>query len=511
PAGTFTQVSAGVGSHTCGVRSGGTVACWGYNGHGEAAPPVGAFTHVSAGYFHTCGLRSDGTLACWGDNSESQATPPPGTFTQVDAGNFHTCGLRADGTVACWGRGQAIAAPPAGTFTQLSAGGAHTCGVRPDATVACWGNNDHGQANPYPVSFPPAGAGVGSPYSHQFAITYESPAPTFTLTAGSLPAGLQLSNAGLLSGTTTAAGAFPGTVCAGNDLAPLACERFTVTVAKASPSLVIQVSPGNLVGAPVRNVATLTGGFSPTGTVTFRLFSDAACTTQVFSSTQPLAGPTAVSDWFTPAAAGTYRWTAVYNGDANNNAATSSCGAPNGLVTMAPFQGPTPTATLSGDVAGPLTVNAGQSVVITDARVAGPITVNRGGALTVVDSQIRGAITADGPAFLSLCGAQVSGPAPAAALIVTHATVPIRLGDPAAGCAGNRFAGQVHVASNLAVTFGANTVSHNATLDANGPGRTVIKANTVLGTLGCMGNTPAPTSAGQPNTAGAKTGQCGSL
>ena len=511
PAGTFTQVSAGVGSHTCGVRSGGTVACWGFNGHGEATPPPGAFTEVSAGYFHTCGVRSGGTVACWGDNSENQATPPPGTFTQVDAGNFHTCGLRPDGTVACWGRGQAAAPPPAGTFTLLSAGGAHTCGVRPDGTVACWGENGHGQANPFPISFPPAGAGVGSPYSHQFAITDETPAPTFTLTAGNLPAGLRLSGSGLLSGTPTAAGAFSGTVCAGNNLAPLACERFTVTVAKASPTISTQASPGNLVGAPVRDVATLAGGFSPTGTVTFRLFSDAACTMQVFSSTKPLAGPTAASDWFTPAAAGTYHWTAVYNGDANNNAATSSCGASGESVTMAPFLGPAPTATLSGDVAGPLTVNAGQSVVITGARVGGPITVNRGGALTVVDSQIGGAITADDPAFLSLCGAQVSGPAPAVALSVTNATVPIRLGDPAAGCAGNRFAGQVKVADNLAVTFGANIVSHNATLDTNGPGRTVIKANTVLGALGCSGNTPAPTNAGQPNTAGSKTGQCGAL
>ena len=79
---------------------------------------------------------------------------------------------------------------------------------------------------------------------------------------------------------------------------------------------------------PVRDVATVSGGSKPTGTVTFRLFSNNACTTEVFTSTNVLSGTTAVSNWFTPAAAGTYWWTALYNGDANNNTASSACQAP---------------------------------------------------------------------------------------------------------------------------------------------------------------------------------------
>ena len=82
---------------------------------------------------------------------------------------------------------------------------------------------------------------------------------------------------------------------------------------------------------------------------------------------------------------------------------------------------------------------------------------------------------------------------------------------PAAGCAGNRIAGQVTLTANLAVTFGANQVSHNLTVNNGGPGQTVIKANTIVGTLACSGNNPAPTNAGQVNTAGAKTGQCTAL
>jgi hypothetical protein len=91
---------------------------------------------------------------------------------------------------------------------------------------------------------------------------------------------------------------------------------------------------------------------------------------------------------------------------------------------------------------------------------------------------------------------------------VSGATVPIRIGDPASGCAGNRFAGDVNLTSNLAVTFGANTVSGNVNVNTNGPGNTVLKANNVFAALGCTGNNPPPTNAGQPNTAASKTGQC---
>ncbi|HJV09341.1 MAG TPA: SBBP repeat-containing protein, partial [Acidimicrobiales bacterium] len=174
-------------------------------------------------------------------------------------------------------------------------------------------------------------------------------------------------------------------------------------------------------------------------------------------------------------------------------------------------QAPPFTLTITGDHLGPVTVTAGQSVLITKARVVGPVIVNPGGALTVVDSQITGGVTASGPTFFSMCGTQVAGPPPATALSVTGAPVPIQVGDPAAGCAGNRFAGQVVLSGNVGVTFGGNTVSHNATVDNNGAGATVVKANTVFGTLGCAGNNPAPTNAGQPNTAGAKTGQCALL
>ncbi len=285
-------------------------------------------------------------------------------------------------------------------------------------------------------------------------------------------------------------------------------------VAKASPTIATRASAGNLLGAPASDTATLSGATNATGTVTFILFSDAGCTNQVFTSTNPLGGATATSDPFTPAAAGTYYWTAAYSGDANNNAATSPCGAANESVVIAPFIAPAPTRTITGDFTGPLTVNAGESVLLTNARVVGPVTVNPGGALTVVNSQISRGIVANAPSFFSVCGSQVSAPTatPSQGIVVSNAAVPIRIGDPAYGCAFNRVAGDVSLTGNSAgLTLGANFVSGNVTVNNNTVGTDVVKANHVFKALACSGNNPPPINAGQPNTAGSKSGQCSSL
>jgi hypothetical protein len=140
------QVTPG---YACGVRADGTIACWGDDSVGQATPPAGTFTAVSAGSSAACGLKTDGTIACWGDNSYGEASPPAGKFTSLSAGGNYACGIRADGTLACWGGdtpGGATA--PAGVFTSISAGAETKCGVRDNGTLTCWGYNGQGQASP---------------------------------------------------------------------------------------------------------------------------------------------------------------------------------------------------------------------------------------------------------------------------------------------------------------------------------------------------------------------------
>jgi hypothetical protein len=71
---------------------------------------------------------------------------------------------------------------------------------------------------------------VDVPYTHTFT-TSGTPPPTFTVTAGTLPAGLSLAGT-TLAGTPTAPGVFPGiTVTASNGLAPNATQTFSLTIA----------------------------------------------------------------------------------------------------------------------------------------------------------------------------------------------------------------------------------------------------------------------------------------
>jgi len=123
------EVTAGV-RHSCARRGTGEIVCWGDNEYGQlgnggtsassepsAVRGIGDAVAVSASFGgHTCALRSGGLVMCWGDNRYGQLGD--GTTTtrsvptdilelhdavEIAAGQFHTCALRSGG-VACWGR-----------------------------------------------------------------------------------------------------------------------------------------------------------------------------------------------------------------------------------------------------------------------------------------------------------------------------------------------------------------------------------------------------------------------
>jgi alpha-tubulin suppressor-like RCC1 family protein len=131
----WVQVSAGT-RHTCAKTSTGTFWCWGYNDFGELGDgakeseskkptqvlKMTAGAQVAAGFEFTCGVRTEGSLFCWGENLFGQGGPKTeeNRWTPVQIG-------------------------AATTWAQVSAGDEHTCGVKADGTLWCWGNNDFGQ------------------------------------------------------------------------------------------------------------------------------------------------------------------------------------------------------------------------------------------------------------------------------------------------------------------------------------------------------------------------------
>jgi hypothetical protein len=102
-----------------------------------------------------------------------------------------------------------------------------------------------------PPSIPPAwsasqvGPGVvGEYYTFQYVAT-GSPAPAYAVTLGSLPPGLTLTSAGLLSGTPLTVGTFTFTVTASNDVDPDITRERTIDITAAP----VAVGGGLVYGA----------------------------------------------------------------------------------------------------------------------------------------------------------------------------------------------------------------------------------------------------------------------
>lgn len=187
PATPTASVSIGGGyAHNCVLLASGKVGCWGYSNYGQVGngtisdkvvTPVAVTgltnaISLASGYSHSCAVRLGGTVSCWGSNLHGQlgngtntdsSTPVTvsgiSSATSIAAGNSHNCVALVDGTVRCWGydsRGQLgdssvgdrlvpVTVPGLGNVASLSAGYYHSCALLRDATVRCWGHGAEGQ------------------------------------------------------------------------------------------------------------------------------------------------------------------------------------------------------------------------------------------------------------------------------------------------------------------------------------------------------------------------------
>ncbi len=110
--------------------------------------------------------------------------------------------------------------------------------------------------------------------------------------------------------------------------------------APASATVTTAVSAAAISqGDATHDTATFAGGTSPTGSLVFKLFGpgDSTCSgapaytspIQTVSGDGPYTSPS-----FVPTVAGIYSWQALYSGDMNNTAITTTCGDPAETVTV---------------------------------------------------------------------------------------------------------------------------------------------------------------------------------
>ena len=164
-------------------------------------------------------------------------------------------------------------------------------------------------------------------------------------------------------------------------------------------------SPSVIVGGSITDSAVLRGGVNRTGTVTFALYgvSDPACAgSPVFTSTASVVALTSsaisVSTAFSPTEAGTYKWIATYDGDANNARASGSCGDPGESVVVTPAGTPPPT---------PPPVSTTTSTVTLQPTEAGRKCDPAKMADALVKAIIAALTGAPGSAFKATCSASV--------------------------------------------------------------------------------------------------------
>jgi hypothetical protein len=99
----------------------------------------------------------------------------------------------------------------------------------------------------------------------------------------------------------------------------------------ATPTLSTTASGDVALGEAIHDTALLSGGSSPTGTITFNLYlaSDTTCSTVLNSGTVPVNGNGSYdSPAVTPPDAGAYQWVATYSGDAGNASVAAACNDP---------------------------------------------------------------------------------------------------------------------------------------------------------------------------------------
>lgn len=173
-------------------------------------------------------------------------------------------------------------------------------------------------------------------------------------------------------------------------------------------------------------------------------------------------------------------------------------------------------STVSGTVYGNLSVAAGKTCTLKNARILGTVTLGKGSTLRVTGGSISGNVAATNPSTaVTLTSTTINGTVKLGSsrwLSVNKAklngSVSVASASAGVGIASTRVAGSLTLARSTKIAISKTTILGNVKVDRSR--KVSLNGNRINGNLGCTANLPAPT--GSKNTVlGSRTGQCKSL
>ena len=237
------------------------------------------------------------------------------------------------------------------------------------------------------------GGVAGTAYSQALAATGGLTPYTWSVSGGSLPAGLNLNSAtGEISGTPASAGASSFTIEVTDAESPAmtATQPLSLTVTPAPLAVTTTSLPGATLGSAYSAALAATGGTPP---YAWSVTAGPLPPGLSLSSAGTISG--------TPAVAGTYPVTV----QAADSASPRQTATARLSVTVGGC-----TTSITGSHTGQITAGKGQFVCIgPGASQNGAITVSSGGGLSIAGSTVTGGVSASGAAGVGLSGSTING------------------------------------------------------------------------------------------------------
>lgn len=304
-----------------------------------------------------------------------------------------------------------------------------------------------------------------TPYSQTLTATGGTPSYTYSVSAGSLPAGLTLSATGTISGTPTQAGTFTFSVNATDSATPVAntkSESYSFTI--AAPTITVSHPPSAALNAPYSFTLTASGGTAP---YTYMLDDGTVLPAGLtLSSSGVISG--------TPTALGTTNFTV------RATDSSSGSGAPyftdnNLSITVAntpPTAGPVSATVAYNSTSNPITLNitgpAATGVAVGTQAAHGTATAS---GTSITYTPTTGYAGPDSFTYTASNGAGSSSPA-TVTITVSPPTIVYAPANPPSGTTGLAYSQSIASASGGAApytyTIASGALPAGVTLAANG-------------------------------------------